>query len=116
MESGRQNSLYFYKEDDIDVEKIALCKDSFGTIEMRRHRSWTARFYPVPNGFTQDLDILLPCALENQRIPEPLAKISNQAKVICEEANGLTTPDYDVLIKKRISSRFPTTSCATPVA
>lgn len=50
----------------------------------------------------QDVDILLPCALENQITPDTLAKISDQVKVICEGANGPTTPDSDEIIKAKI--------------
>ncbi|HLV32816.1 MAG TPA: glutamate dehydrogenase, partial [Chitinispirillaceae bacterium] len=46
-----------------------------------------------------DVDILLPCALENQITPTSFAKISKMVKVICEGSNGPTTPDCDELIK-----------------
>ena len=47
------------------------------------------------------MDILLPCALENQITPVTFAKISDRVKVICEGANGPTTPDCDELIKEK---------------
>jgi len=47
------------------------------------------------------LDILLPCALENQITVDSFAKISKTVKVICEGANGPTAPDCDKLIKDR---------------
>ena len=40
----------------------------------------------------QDVDIIMPCALENQLTPEVFTKISDNVKVICEGANGPTTP------------------------
>ncbi len=49
----------------------------------------------------QDVDILLPCALENQITTASFAKMSKTVKVICEGANGPTSPDCDALIKER---------------
>jgi glutamate dehydrogenase (NAD(P)+) len=39
--------------------------------------------------------------LENQITPETFKNVSKQVKVICEGANGPTTPDCDELIKER---------------
>ena len=47
----------------------------------------------------QDVDIILPCALENQLTPETLARLSDTVKVIYEGANGPTTPDGEKSLK-----------------
>ena len=49
----------------------------------------------------QEVDIILPCALENQVTPDSCALPSNLVKVICEGANGPTTLACDELIKTR---------------
>ena len=49
----------------------------------------------------QDVDILIPAALENQITAENANKISKQVKVIAEGANGPTTPDADKVINER---------------
>ena len=59
----------------------------------------------------QDVDILLPCALENQITPPALAKISDKVKVICEGANGPTTPDSDEIIKEKNIYLIPDFLC-----
>lgn len=91
----------FYKEDGIDIEKMAACKDSFGTIDKDEAQKMGCKLLPGDEWITQDVDILLPCALENQLTPATFAKISSQVKVICEGANGPTTPDCDELIKEK---------------
>lgn len=47
---------------------------------------------------TCDVDLLMPCALENQLTAENAADI--KAKVICEGANGPTTPEADEIFAK----------------
>jgi glutamate dehydrogenase len=51
----------------------------------------------------QEVDILVPAALENQINATNVDKISAKVKVVVEGANGPTTPEADqVLIKKNI--------------
>lgn len=91
----------FHKEDGIDIEKMVQCKDSFGTIDKTKAQELGCKILPGEDWISQDVDILLPCALENQLTPATFAKISGQVKVICEGANGPTTPDCDTLIKEK---------------
>ena len=49
----------------------------------------------------QDVDILVPAALENQIIPCSCQQISPKVKILCEGANGPVTPDTDPLLKDR---------------
>jgi glutamate dehydrogenase len=85
----------------IDIEKLVTVKDSFGTIDKTKAVTLGCEILPGEAWISQDVDILLPCALENQITPDRFAAISDQIKVICEGANGPTTPDCDKLIKAR---------------
>ncbi|HEY8343695.1 MAG TPA: glutamate dehydrogenase, partial [Bacillota bacterium] len=49
----------------------------------------------------QDVDILIPAALENQITKENVGKISSQVKVLAEAANGPTATEADEIIKER---------------
>ena len=49
----------------------------------------------------QNVDILIPAALENQITAENVNKISSQVKVIAEAANGPTTNDADKVINEK---------------
>jgi glutamate dehydrogenase len=49
----------------------------------------------------QDVDILLPCALENQITGENVGKIQPRVKIIAEGANGPTTPEADAVLEER---------------
>ena len=101
----------FRKLDGLDIEKMAEIKDAFGTIDKEKAKDLGCEVLDGGEWISQDVDILLPCALENQIIPETVAKISSQVKVICEGANGPTTPDADALIKERNIYLIPDFLC-----
>ena len=91
----------FRNIDGIDIEKTAQIKDEFGTIDKEKAKDLGYEILDGGEWISQDVDILLPCALENQIIPGTVAKISDQVKIICEGANGPTTPDADAIIKEK---------------
>jgi len=49
----------------------------------------------------QDVDILIPAALENQITMDNVNKISKQVKVIAEGANGPINTDADEVVRER---------------
>lgn len=85
----------------LDIEQMASIKDSFGTIDKEKAQALGCELLDGEDWIAQDVDILLPCALENQITPVTFAKVSDQVKVLCEGANGPTTPDCDELIKAK---------------
>lgn len=91
----------FYKEDGLDIEKLASIKDSFGGIDKVKAKELGCELLAGDAWLSQDVDILIPAALENQITPAVFPNISKQVKIICEAANGPTTPDCDKLIQER---------------
>ncbi|NLL92579.1 MAG: Glu/Leu/Phe/Val dehydrogenase [Clostridiales bacterium] len=85
----------------LDIEQMVSIKDNFGTIDKEKARAMGCELLDGEAWIEQDVDILLPCALENQITPKTFAKISDKVRVLCEGANGPTTPDCDELIKAR---------------
>ena len=57
----------------------------------------------LPGGawIEQDVDILIPAALENQVTGDNVGKIAPRVKVIAEGANGPVTPEADKVIKQK---------------
>ncbi len=49
----------------------------------------------------QDVDILIPAAIENQITGDTVKKISKRVRLIAEGANGPTTPEADKVIAER---------------
>ncbi len=84
-----------------DVEELLTIKQGWG-IDADKAK---ALGYEILMGedawLSVDADILIPAATENVITPANFPKISKQVKVICEAANGPTTPDCDPMIKER---------------
>ncbi|MCL2813223.1 MAG: Glu/Leu/Phe/Val dehydrogenase [Oscillospiraceae bacterium] len=94
----------FINKAGIDVEKLAGFKNSFGSIDKAKGLGLG---YEVFEGeerkdcskwLEQEVDILIPAARENQITPENFPLIKDSVKIICEGANGPTTPDCDALV------------------
>ena len=56
---------------------------------------------PADAWIEQEVDILVPAALENQVTEETVAKIHPRVKFIAEGANGPTTPEADAFLTER---------------
>ena len=89
----------FRKLEGCDPAELASIKDSFGSIDKEKAIALGYEVLPGDAWLSQDVDILIPAALENQITPEVFGNISKQVKVLCEAANGPTTPDCDQLIR-----------------
>lgn len=94
-------SYTFKKESGCDIEQLASIKDSFGSIDKEKAAAMGYELLPGDDWIKQDVDILIPAALENQITPQTFSDISPNVKIICEAANGPTTPDCDDLIRDR---------------
>jgi glutamate dehydrogenase (NAD(P)+) len=100
-DQGDQTSYTFRKKSGCNVQELVGIKDSFGSIDKAKAK---ALGYEVLDGsawLAEEADILIPAALENQITPENFPRISKKVRVICEAANGPTTPDCDPLIQER---------------
>src|SRR5690554_5085500 len=100
-DNNDKKAYTFRKLDGLDIEKMASIKDSFGSIDKEKAVEFGCEILAGEDWIAQDVDILLPCALENQITPVTFARVSDKVKVLCEGANGPTTPDCDELIKAK---------------
>ncbi len=104
-------SYTYRKEDGCDIDKLAEIKDAYGSIDKKKAESLGCELLPGDEWIKQDVDILIPAALENQITPKVLPLLSPAVKVICEAANGPTTPDCDPLICERGITLLPDFLC-----
>lgn len=82
-----------YNKDGIDMESlIAYSKENKGIKGFPKAESVDQSV------LTADVDILMPCALENQLTSSNAENV--KAKIICEGANGPTTPEADGVFTK----------------
>jgi len=91
----------FKKADGCDIAGLVGIKDQYGSIDKDKAISLGYEVLPGDAWLSQDVDILMPCALENQITPAVFPNISKKVKIIVEGANGPTTPDCDPLIRER---------------
>lgn len=106
-----KKSYTIYSPNGLDLDRFASLKEPCGAIDKAKARAFGYEVLDGDAWLAQDVDILLPCALENQLTPETFAKVSPRVKVICEGANGPTTPDCDELIKARNIMLIPDFLC-----
>jgi len=91
----------FRKPDGIDLEELRGITDRFGGIDRTKAESLGYEVVDGDKWIDEDVDILMPCALENSITGENVGRISNRVKVIGEGANGPTTPDADTVLHER---------------
>ncbi len=89
----------FRNKKGFDVNALSSITDSYGTINKDKAKDLGCDILPGEAWIEQDVDILVPAAMENQITIENVHKISKQVKVILEAANGPTTPDADQVIR-----------------
>jgi glutamate dehydrogenase len=94
-------SFCFVKAEGIDLKELQGISDQFGGIDKAKAKDLGYRVLPGESWITQDVDILLPAALENQINLENVNRISEKVKVIAEGANGPTAPEADTYLKEK---------------
>jgi len=96
-----QKSYSFLKKDGIDIDKLLSITDRFGGINKKQAESIGYEILPGDAWIEQDVDVLVPAALENQVTEETAPKIHKNVKIMVEGANGPTTIEADKVIKER---------------
>ncbi|MBT3233657.1 MAG: Glu/Leu/Phe/Val dehydrogenase [Calditrichaeota bacterium] len=108
-DQAEQTSFTFRKLDGINLDELLGITNRFGGINKTKAAELG---YDVLNGdewIDQDVEILIPAALENQITGDNVNRIANQVKIIAEGANGPTTPEADEVINERGIYMIPDT-------
>ena len=97
-------TTYSYRSmQGVDLDELLNITDRFGGINREKAKKLGYEILPGDDWLTQDVDILLPCAIENQITGKNVKGIHKNVKIIAEGANGPTTPEADqYLIEKNI--------------
>ena len=96
-----QCAYVFRNKDGIDLAELQGITDRFGGIDKAKAGDLGYEVLPGDVWIEQDVDILMPSALENSVTVENVEKMSKRVKIIAEGANGPTTPEADKVIHDR---------------
>jgi glutamate dehydrogenase (NAD(P)+) len=96
-----QASYSYRRESGVDLDELLGITDRFGGIDGEKAAKLGYERLDGDAWIEQDVDILLPCALENQVTAETVGRIKPRVKMIVEGANGPTTPEADKVIIDR---------------
>ena len=96
-----QTSYAFSKKDGVNLRQLLDIADRFGGIDKKKARDLGYEVLPGGDWIAQDVDILIPAALENQVNTDTEGRISKRVKIIAEGANGPTTPEADARLHER---------------
>ncbi len=91
----------YRKKSGVDCAELLTISDKFGGVDKSRARDLGYEMLSSEKWLEQEVDILIPAALENQINSGNVRNISTSVKVICEGANGPTVPEADEVIKHR---------------
>ena len=91
----------FYKKDGLNIEELIAITDSFGTIDKEKAQELGIEILPGDAWIEQEVDILIPAALENQITIDNVNKISQKVKIIVEGANGPTSTEADQVLREK---------------
>ena len=95
-----QISYSYRRMDGINLDELLSITDRFGGINQEKAKKIGYEVLPGDAWLEQEVDILLPCALEHQISSENVSKIHKKVKIVAEGANGPTTPEADQYLEK----------------
>ncbi|MDA3838858.1 MAG: Glu/Leu/Phe/Val dehydrogenase [Candidatus Delongbacteria bacterium] len=96
-----EKSYSFKKENGIDLKELKNISDQFGGIDKSKAEELGYEVLDGNEWLVQEVDILIPAAMENQITEDNVEKISSRVKIIAEGAHGPTTPEADKIIESK---------------
>ena len=96
-----QQSWAYRKKDGIKIDELLSVTDRFGGIHKDKAKELGYEILPGDDWLKQEVDILIPAALENQIAEENVAEIRPKVRIIAEGANGPTTTEADRALRER---------------
>jgi len=96
-----QQAYTFRKKEGLNVDDLEITTDPFGSIDKKKANDLGYEILPGDAWIEQDVDILIPAALENQITADNVHRISRQVKLVAEGANGPTSRDADKVLAER---------------
>ena len=96
-----QKTYAYFKGEGIDLDQLRPLANVFGEIDQEKAVSLGYKRLPGEAWIEQQVDILVPAAVENQITSDNIEKISPSVKMVIEAANGATNPDAYPLLREK---------------
>jgi len=96
-----QCSYSFRKKDGIEYNELKSITDQFGGINKEKGLSLNYEVLSGEDWLKQEVDILIPAAIENQINVENVNQIHQKVRIIAEGANGPITMEAADIIEKK---------------
>jgi len=93
-----QTSYAFRKSAGVDLKELLGITDRFGGIDKDKAQDLGYELLPGGDWLEQEVNILIPAALENQINEENVGRIPGSVKIVAEGANGPTSPEADKVL------------------
>jgi len=90
----------FRKKDGLDISALASLRCAYRDINKEKAHDLGCEILPGEAWLSEEVDVLIPAAQENEIAAENVHNINKSVKVICEGANGPTTPEADLVINE----------------
>jgi len=85
----------------LDISFLQSATDEYGSINKDKVTKEGYVVGPGDDWIQQEVDVLIPAALESQINEDSVKKINDKVKLVAEGANGPTTPEADEVLAKR---------------
>ncbi|MFH2035419.1 MAG: Glu/Leu/Phe/Val dehydrogenase [Candidatus Zixiibacteriota bacterium] len=96
-----QTSYSFKRKDGINLDELLAITDRFGGINKEKAKDAGYEVLPGDAWIEQDVEVLIPAALENQITEETAQKIKPSVRIVAEGANGPTTLEADNILEQK---------------
>lgn len=106
-DNQEKKSITYKKSDGLNLKELLNITNKFGEIDKAKAADLGYEILDGLDWIKQEVDILVPAAIENQINAETAPMIASSVKVIVEGANGPTTPEADEIIKSKNIHMIP---------
>ncbi|HMK09207.1 MAG TPA: Glu/Leu/Phe/Val dehydrogenase [Anaerolineales bacterium] len=91
----------FLRKEGIDPHFLQTITDVYGTVDKQKAKAAGYAIEDSDAWLSQEVDILIPAAIEGQVTGETVGRISPRVRIVAEGANGPTTPEADQAFESR---------------
>jgi len=106
-----KRAITYRKKTGISFQELIGITNKFGEIDKEKAKDLGYEILDGTAWIEQEVDILVPAALENQINKDTVQLIKPSVKIIAEGANGPTTPEADEVLKAKKIHVIPDFLC-----